>query len=181
MKTTIKKFAAMILALVLALSCTGSTSRTILIQSDSKNGTTIQLSFPSEDPEKVTTPEDTIWNIQYAVEHCDAELFLDCFDEEISGKIRPLLSSGEEGKISLKSVLNLTKKAIPLLELLPDGTIPTDQLPKVSFKIQETKIINDKVCVYISVEIDRSVSKTCLETGVRMRFDGDNWVICGIA
>lgn len=132
--------------------------------------------------EKKPQPADTISQLQDAINKFDMNGLLRCIDSEWAGRIESLLALtvGDEG-ISVGSFFTLAKTVIPILPLVSDGTINSDDLPKVEFTVLKTDISGLDATVALSGMLTWGEYSKPFAATVDMRLENDVWVVCGVS
>lgn len=131
--------------------------------------------------EKKLQPEDTISQLEDAINKFNVHGLLQCIDSDWAGRIESLLklTVGENG-ISVGSFITLIKTVMPILPFVSDGTINTDDLPKVEFAVMKTDVSDNIATVALSGILTWGEYTKPFAATVDMKMENNVWVVCGI-
>lgn len=132
--------------------------------------------------EKKPKPEDTISQLQDAINKFDVDGLLQCIDSEWASQIEPILSLtiGENG-ISVGSFITLVKTVMPILPFVSDRAINPDDLPEVVFNVLMTDISDNTATVALSGILTWGEYTKPFAATVDMKLENDVWVVCGVS
>ena len=131
--------------------------------------------------EKEPKPEDTISQLQDAINKFDVDGLLQCIDGEWASQIESLLALtvGEHG-ISVGSFITMVKTVMPILPFASDGAINPDDLPEVEFTVLKTELSNNTATVALSGILTWGEYTKPFAATVDMKLENNVWVVCGV-
>ena len=126
-------------------------------------------------------PEDTISNLEKAINHFDVDGFLACIDSKWAEKIETVLAfSGREKGVSAEKFVALVKSAMPILPFITDGKIDAGDMPRVEFTVLDTEIVDDTATVALAGLLTWGSHTKPFAATVDMKLENDAWVIYAI-
>ena len=132
--------------------------------------------------EKKPQPEDTISQLQDAINKFDVNGLLQCIDSEWATQVESLLAltAGKDG-ISVGSFITLVKTVMSILPYVTDGAINPEDLPEVEFTVLKTDISDKTATVALSGILTWSEYTKPFAATVDMKLENDVWVVCGVS
>lgn len=120
-------------------------------------------------------PEDTIFKLQDAINHFDAEACLECIDSKWSDRINSVLSLTDRcGETAFLPVL---KTLLPVLPLVQNLAADSEAFPEVAFQILHTEISGSTATVELSGTLSWHEYTIPFTATADMKLENNMWVV----
>lgn len=131
--------------------------------------------------QKNSTPEQTVEELQIALNSYDIERSLDCVSDDYAQLVRALWSVmvGEDS-IDLQKWLGFLEVVIPAFPTISGGTIQKDDLPMIGLEVLHSEVNGDYAKAVVSGVVTLGGISYPFETTMEMKLEEERWVICGL-
>lgn len=127
------------------------------------------------------TPEQTVEELQIALNSYDIEGTLNCISNDHVQLLSTLLSvSVSEDNINSQKCLDFLKVVLPALPMISGGSILEDALPMVELEVLHSEIDGDYAKTNVSGIVTLGEKRYPFETTLDMKLEEERWVICGL-
>lgn len=126
-------------------------------------------------------PEDTVEQLQRAINTLDTDALLQCVDDTSARQIKMLLSFafGDDGP-SVSSLFRILHTFVPVLPLVSDGTVNSDDMPQIELTVVDTEMDGEWAIVDISGTVAWGKYEKPFSATLEMQFISGKWVVCGV-